>query len=127
MSEPADVDRREKSIDKSIAYIVYVLYIIGYLAGGAAVLIGVILAYLARRRTREQLLASHYTRQIQIFWWSFLAFAVAIVVMLFLIYTLVFWFVGVVVGVLSILVITITVIVLAIRGMLNLSDDRLAT
>ena len=127
MADPGDVGHREISIDKSIAYIVYALFIIGYLAGGAAVLIGVVLAYLARRRTSEHLLVSHYSQQIRIFWWSFAAFAVAIVVMLFLIYTLVFWLLGVIVGVISMLVITVTVIVLAIRGMLHLSNNRLAS
>ncbi|MCY3857294.1 MAG: hypothetical protein OXG25_00095 [Gammaproteobacteria bacterium] len=126
MADPADVNRGEIAIDKSIAYIVYVLFIIGYLAGGVAVLVGVVLAYLARRRAREHLLVSHYSWQIQIFWWSFATFAVAITVMLLLIYTLVFWLLGVVIGVLSILVITITVLVLAIRGMLDLSNNKLA-
>ncbi|MCY4095160.1 MAG: hypothetical protein OXG05_08555 [Gammaproteobacteria bacterium] len=126
MSDQGDIDRSERPIDKSIAYIVYVLFIIGYLAGGVAVLIGVVLAYLARRRTSERLLVSHYSWQIQVFWWSFAAFAVAIVVMLFLVYSLVFWLLGVAIGVISMLVITVTVVVLAIRGMLDLSNNKLA-
>ena len=126
MSDPTDLDRSEIPIDKSIGYIVYVLYIIGYLAGGAAVIIGVVLAYLARRRTSERLLVSHYSWQIQVFWWSFAAFAVAIAVMLLLVYSLVFWLPGIVIGLVSILVITVTVVVLAIRGMLDLSNNRLA-
>ena len=126
MSDQGDIDRSERPIDKSIAYIVYVLFIIGYLAGGVAVLIGVVLAYLARRRASERLLVSHYSWQIQVFWWSFAAFAVAIVVMLFLVYSLVFWLLGVAIGVISMLVITVTVVVLAIRGMLDLSNNKLA-
>ena len=123
MSDPADPDRKEIATDKSIAYIVYALYLIGFIAGGLAFLVGVLVAYLARRRANVPLLVSHYTWQIHMFWWSFLAFVTAIVVAGLLIYSLASLLVGVLIGAISILVITITVFVLAIRGMLALNSD----
>ncbi|MCY4130701.1 MAG: hypothetical protein OXG15_15870 [Gammaproteobacteria bacterium] len=123
MSDPADPDRTEIAIDKSIAYIVYALYIIGFLIGGLATVVGVLVAYLARRRASVPLLVSHYTWQIHIFWWSFLAFVIVGVVAGLLIYTLVFWILGLLIGVICLLAITITVVVLSIRGMLDLNKD----
>ena len=123
MSDPADSDRTEIAVDKSIAYIVYALYIVGFLIGGLATVVGVLVAYLARRRASVPLLVSHYTWQIHIFWWSFLAFVIVGVVAGLLIYTLVFWILGVLIGVICLLAITITVVVLSIRGMLDLNRD----
>lgn len=123
MTNPADADDKEIRIDKSLAYVVYVLYLIGYLVGGPAVLVGVLIAYLARRRASVPLLKSHYTWQIHIFWWSFLAFVIVGAVVAVLIYSQVFWAVGALIAITSALVITITVIVLSIRGMLDLSSD----
>lgn len=123
MTESSDHDQNELAIDKSIAYIVYALYVIGFLLGGLATLVGVFIAYLARRRASVPLLVSHYTWQIHIFWWSLLAFVIVGIVagVLILIYSLAL--VGVLVGVISMLVITITVVVLSIRGMLDLNSD----
>lgn len=109
-----------------MAYVVYVLYLIGFLVGGAATLVGVVIAYLARIRTSDPLLLSHYSRQIQIFWWSLLAFVIAIAIAGILFFESVASLLGVIFGVVSILVITITVVVLVIRGMLDLSNNRLA-
>ena len=117
-------DFKPHARDKSIAYIVYVLYVIGFIAGGAAVLVGVVIAYLARRRTSDSLLVSHYSWQIRIFWWSFLAFAITLAVMVISIFSDVITVIGVFIGVIALMVITITVIVLAIRGMLDLSNDN---
>lgn len=123
MTNTGHADFKEIQIDKSIAYIVYALYLIGYLAGGPAVLIGVLIAYLARRRTSTPLLVSHYTWQIHVFWWSFLAIVLVGAVVVFLVILLEFWLVGVLLGVICSLAITITVVVLAIRGMLDLNKD----
>ena len=124
MSDPTDSDIQQPPIDKSIAYIVYVLYLVGYLVGGPAALIGVVIAYLARRRTSDQLLRSHYSWQIQIFWWSLLAFVLIALVTAILILLLEYWLLGLFVGVISALVITLTVVVFAIRGMLDLSKNN---
>lgn len=101
------------------------MYVIGFLAGGVAVLVGVVIAYLARQRTSDRLLVSHYSWQIRIFWWSLVAFIVTVIAAI-LFFSFLFWALGVLFGGISLLVITITVVVLAIRGMLNLSSDRLA-
>ena len=124
MTEPVEPDRKDVAIDKSIAYVVYALYIIGFLVGGLATLVGVLIAYLARRRASAPLLVTHYTWQIHIFWWSLLAFVIVGVVAGLLIYSLVFWLLGAIIGVISLLAITITVVVLSIRGMLDLSSDN---
>ena len=124
MSDPADSDLQKPPIDKSMAYIVYVLYLVGYLVGGAAALIGVVIAYLARRRASDQLLRSHYSWQIQIFWWSLLAFVLVALVAAIFILAVEFWLLGVFVGVISALVITLTVVVFSIRGMLDLSKNN---
>ena len=126
MSDPSQVDTTEnrKPSDKTIAYVVYVLYLVGFLAGGPAVLVGVIIAYLARKRTRDSLLEAHYSWQIRIFWWSLAAIAIVMTVALFLIASLVFWVFGVVLAVLFGVILAITVVVLACRGMLDLSNDK---
>ncbi len=126
MSDPTESNLEHPSTDKSMAYVVYVLYLIGFLVGGAATLVGVVIAYLARIRTSDPLLLSHYSRQIQIFWWSLLAFVIAIAIAGILFFESVASLLGVIFGVVSILVITITVVVLVIRGMLDLSNNRLA-
>ncbi len=127
MSDPSQVDTTEnrKPSDKTIAYVVYVLYLIGYLAGGPASLVGVVIAYIARKRTSDQLLVAHYSWQIMIFWWTFAAIAVIVTVALFLIASLVFWVFGVGLAVLFGVILAITVVVLACRGMLDLSNDKM--
>lgn len=124
MSDPTDSDLQKPPIDKSMAYIVYVLYLVGYLVGGAAALIGVVIAYLARRRVSDLLLRSHYSWQIQIFWCSLLAFVLVALVAAVFILAVEFWLLGVFVGVISALVITLTVVVFSIRGMLDLSKNN---
>lgn len=124
MSDSSDLEHESPAIDKSIGYIVYVLYVVGYLFGGAATLVGIVIAYIARRRESSALIVSHYSWQIRIFWWSFLAFFIAAIVMVLAIIFEVFTLIGVFVAVIFFVVIAITVVVLAIRGMLDLSKNN---
>ena len=124
MSDLTDREHEPPSIDKSIAYIVYVLYLVGYLVGGAATLVGIVIAYFARRRESNRLLVSHYSWQIRIFWWSFLAFVITGTVMVMSIFSEVLIWIGVVTALIVFVAIAITVVVLAIRGMLDLSNNN---
>lgn len=68
MSDATPPSAQIEAEDKTLAYVIYVLYLVGWIAGGLAFLIGVVLAYFARRRAQELLLVSHYTLQIRTFW-----------------------------------------------------------
>ncbi|MYD43510.1 MAG: hypothetical protein F4W90_06420 [Gammaproteobacteria bacterium] len=57
--------------DKSIGYIIYALYLAGIACYGITVIVGLIFAYLARRRADVgELLRTHHTFQIRLFWVS---------------------------------------------------------
>lgn len=78
---------KDKAPDKAIAYVVYILYFVGFSVGGIALLAGVIVAFLDRGRTKDRLLQSHYTFQIRMFWYALLGLITAIVVALAILIT----------------------------------------
>ena len=78
---------KDDAPDKAIAYVVYILYFVGFSVGGIALLAGVIVAFLDRRRTKDRLLQSHYTFQIRMFWYALLGLITAIVVALAILIT----------------------------------------
>ena len=129
MSDESQLTDRDVHIDKSIAYMVYALYLIGYLAGGLISIVGLIIAYVARRGESKALLVSHHTWQIKIFWWSLLgyvgAFGVAALVFASAFVsndTSLMW-PGVLVMVALFVAVTICVIVVVCKGLLDLNRD----
>ena len=119
----SDSEVQEAAPDKAIAYVVYILYIVGLSVGGIALVAGVIVAFLARRRATDRLLRSHYTFQIRAFWYGFLALVAAIVVALALVITE--STPGLLLGVIALFVIgVIAFIVFVIVGILKLYRDE---
>lgn len=117
--------RNNQTRDKTVAYIVYALYAVGFLSGFFITLVGLIVAYIARSRTTDQLLQSHYSYQIQLFWWSFLIFAS--VIALFIIFLLAVPEIVIIVGLvllLGALIWLIVLIVLLCKGIFRLMADE---
>ena len=67
------IEQSTRPGDKTVAFIIYVLYIAGTVYGGVVNVVAVVICYLARRNATDELLTSHYTYQIWVFWVSFLA------------------------------------------------------
>lgn len=81
-------------IDTSSAKINYVLYLVGLFIGLTAV-IGLIFAYVKRGADNPEWLNSHYSFQIQTFWWGLLYLLIGTFTAVFLIgyLILLFWLV----------------------------------
>lgn len=95
---------------KDLVYIVYILYILGYVTG-IANLIGVVLAYMVKD-TDQPLTYSHYQEQIKIFWISLIGFIVGLLT------------VHIFLGVLILIFTYVWVIVKTIKGLLLLNKDK---
>lgn len=95
---------------KDLVYIVYILYILGYVTG-IANLIGVVLAYMVKD-TGQPLTYSHYQEQIKIFWISLIGFIVGLLT------------VHIFLGVLILIFTYVWVIVKTIKGLLLLNKDK---
>jgi uncharacterized membrane protein len=66
MSDPKGTVRYEHDTDKGMALVIYILYLVGLVAGITYV-VGVIMAYVNRGGSPDWL-ASHYSYQIRTFW-----------------------------------------------------------
>ena len=95
---------------KDLVYIVYILYILGYVTG-IANLIGVVLAYIVKD-PEQPITYSHYQEQIKIFWISLIGFVVGLLT------------VHIFLGVLILIFTYIWVIVKTIKGLLLLNKDK---
>lgn len=95
---------------KDLVYIVYILYILGYVTG-IANLIGVVLAYMVKD-TDQPLTYSHYQEQIKIFWISLIGFIVGLLT------------VHIFLGILILIFTYVWVIVKTIKGLLLLNKDK---
>lgn len=125
MTEPqADSIRKQESRDKSLAYVVYALFAVGFLSGFLITVVGLIIAYLARAKTSDSVLHSHYSYQIHLFWWSFLVIVGAIVfVLIALLAVEGILLIGAVISLLVVLIWLVVLIVLLCRGIFRLMDD----
>jgi len=63
--------------DRTLALIVYVLYLVGFATGWITAIVGVVLAYVNRDRAPEWL-KSHYTLLIRTFWISLVGTVISI-------------------------------------------------
>lgn len=109
MSVVQDTDRPVES-DTGIAFLIYILYAIGYFTGISAI-VGVIIAH-AHAGTADPLLRSHYQFQIRTFWIGLLYLVVEIITCVIIvgIFVLFWWFVWSVVRIL--------------KGVLALNDQK---
>ncbi len=62
--------------DRQVAFIVYVLLLVGCISGGISAIIGVVFAYVSRE-TAPEWLKSHYTFQIRTFWMTLIGLVIA--------------------------------------------------
>lgn len=95
---------------KDLVYIVYILYILGYVTG-IANLIGVVLAYMVKD-PEQPITYSHYQEQIKIFWISLIGFIVGLLT------------VHIFLGVLILIFTYVWVIVKTVKGLLLLNKDK---
>lgn len=80
--------------NKSMAMIVYVLYLVGFVTGLTA-LVGVILAHVNSGSESDPVVRSHFSYQIRTFWWGLLWMIIGCITMFILVGYLVLlgWFV----------------------------------
>lgn len=95
---------------KDLVYIVYILYILGYVTG-IANLIGVVLAYMVKD-PEQPITYSHYQEQIKIFWFSLIGFIVGLLT------------VHIFLGVLILIFTYVWVIIKTVKGLLLLNKDK---
>ena len=62
--------------NRTLAIIVYALYLAGWPTGGMGALIGVIIAYVKRDEARGTIYEGHFANAIEIFWTSLVLFLV---------------------------------------------------
>lgn len=102
--------------NKNIALIVYGLQLLGVLTGGIAFIVSIVLNYIKRDDVAGTFLESHFEWQIKTFWisliWGIVGFVLAITVFL-LPAAWIIWF-----------VVMIWVIYRAIKGLLNLLENK---
>ena len=102
--------------NKNIAMIVYGLQLIGVLTAGMAFIVAIVINYIKREDVQNSWLESHFDWQIRTFWtalvWGVIGFIMAITVVLVPIAWIVLF------------VLTVWVIYRAIKGLLNLLEDK---
>jgi uncharacterized membrane protein len=96
---------------RNVALVVYVLYALSFLYGITAI-VGVVIAYIKRDDVRGTWLESHFSWQIQTFWWGLLWTVVGIVLAL------------AAVGFLILFAVWIWAIYRVVKGWLRLNDGR---
>lgn len=95
---------------KDVAYVVYILYILGYVTGIAPI-IGVILAYIVRDSS-QPITYSHYQEQIKIFWYSLIGFIIGGITL------------HIMIGFFILIFTYIWIIIKTVRGLLLLNNDK---
>lgn len=106
-----DAYRSSEDNARTMAIIVYVLYIAALFNGITAV-IGVILAYIKRDDVRGTAYESHFTNQIELFWIFFIGMLVAVPLCFILI------------GIPLVVVLYIYVLYRTVKGLVRASDGR---
>ena len=99
---------------KDITTLVYLLQAIAFV--GFTPIIGVVINYFKKSDAKGSILESHFRWQIRTFWFGLLWYCIASV--------LIFTWIGAVIGIPVLIVITIWWIYRLVRGWLNLNKDR---
>ncbi|KGT46050.1 membrane protein [Acinetobacter sp. HR7] len=120
----------DKDSNRTLTFILYVLYIVAIFSGGLLAVIALIINYVKRSAVRGSIFESHFTWQIRTFWWYLIWNIVAFIPFLFLFFTdedpdL---FAGVALGATSFCLIVIGlswiwIVYRAIRGIMRLNDN----
>jgi uncharacterized membrane protein len=97
--------------NKSIALIVYVLYLVGYVTAGIAWIVGVMIAHL-RIGSADDVTRTHFQFQIRTFWISVLYLVVGALLLHFF------------VGILVLIWLVIWTLVRNVKGLLALNDNK---
>ncbi|WP_347453275.1 hypothetical protein [Acinetobacter thermotolerans] len=120
----------DKDSNRTLTFILYVLYVVAIFSGGLLAVIALIINYVKRSAVRGSIFESHFTWQIRTFWWYLIWNIVAFIPFLFLFFTdedpdL---FAGVALGATSFCLIVIGlswiwIVYRAIRGIMRLNDN----
>lgn len=97
--------------DRGFALAVYVLYLVGFVTGGLATLVGLIIAYLKKTDTNPTL-ASHFQFQIRTFWIGLLYGVIGALLCLL------------VIGFVVLILVAIWLLVRCIKGLMLLNEGR---
>lgn len=111
MEQSLETSTPAKAVDTETSKIIYFLYLAGLLIGLTAI-IGLVMAYTNRKDSNPDWLNSHYTFQIQTFWYGFIYLIVTILLSLIIIG----WFVG--------LFWFIWLIIRCVNGLNNLKEQK---
>lgn len=120
----------DKDPNRTLTFILYILYIVAIFSGGLLAVIALIINYVKRSSVRSTIFESHFTWQIRTFWWYLIWNVVAFIPFFFLFFTgenpdL---FAGVALGATSFCLIVIGlswiwIVYRAIRGIMRLNDN----
>ncbi len=120
----------DKDPNRTLTFILYILYIVAIFSGGLLAVIALIINYVKRSSVRGSLFDSHFRWQIRTFWWYLIWNIIAFVPFFFLFFTgenpdL---FAGVALGATSFCLMVIGlawiwIVYRAIRGIMRLNDN----
>lgn len=77
----------DKDPNRTLTFLLYILYIIAIFTGGLLAVIALIINYVKRSAVRGSIFESHFTWQIRTFWWYLIWNIIAFVPFLFLFFT----------------------------------------
>jgi len=97
--------------DKGFVLAVYILYLVGFVTGGAATLVGLIIAYL-KSSTADETLRTHFQFQIRTFWIGLLYGLISALLCL------------VIIGFFLLLALAVWILVRCIKGLMLLNEGR---
>jgi len=103
------------SDDRTIAIVVYALYLAMFVTGGVAAIVGVILAYL-KKDGEDALTRSHFDFQIRTFWLGLAGVLVSLVLMMTIIF--------IVIGVPLLIAVTVWWLLRIVIGLVRLLDRK---
>ncbi|MGI0152367.1 DUF4870 family protein [Pseudidiomarina sp. WS423] len=97
--------------NKTLTLVIYILQLVSCFVGFTSI-VGIIINYIKRAEVRGTYLESHFTWQIRTFWWMLVWSLIGLVTTFF----------GI--GVIVLLVAAVWFIYRAVRGLLNLNDNK---
>lgn len=96
---------------RNLTLIIYALYILS-MFGGITALVAIIINYIKRDEVRGTYLESHFEWQIRTFWWGFVGVALSFLLM------------AILVGFVTIVIVSVWILYRLIKGLLALNDGK---